>query len=78
MGASVPLIDKLRAIHDEPADRDLLEFFGVDPDQFHWARDRVTVGGETVTMAEARAAVLGGPIASSGSSPRRTVAIGDL
>lgn len=68
------LLDKLRALRDEPADRDLADFLGAVPT---WNRESVTVGDETVPMVEARAAVLGGPIEQT-PEPRRVVTIGDL
>lgn len=66
------LLDKLRDLHAQPADGDLLDYLGIRPgDPLHWDKDVLTVGGETVPMAAARLAMAGG-------GPRRTVTIGEL
>jgi hypothetical protein len=70
------LLDKLHAMADADPDTDLLKFFGVGPGEFHWDGKSVTVGDETVSTAEARAA-LAGPVRQT-SCPARTVVIGDL
>jgi len=66
------LADKLRAMRDEPADRDLLEYFGIVPgDPFQITAKSLTVGDETLSLEEARRAMNGEP-------PPRRVVIGDL
>jgi hypothetical protein len=69
------LLDKIRRLADEPADRDLLEYFGVAPDAFKLGAGTLTVAGESVSLTDARDAVFG-PIPQS--QPQRTVAIKDL
>jgi hypothetical protein len=72
------LIDKLRDMQAESPDRDLLEYFGIEPGApFAVTKDGLTVGDETISLADARLALTGGPIPQS-PAPRRTVAIGDL
>jgi hypothetical protein len=73
----VSLRDKLRELRDAPAGLDLLEFFGVGPDGLRLTPEGLTVGGESVPLAEARAVVLGGPI-RTGDAPPRRITIGDL
>ena len=70
------LLGKLRDAATLPPDTDLLAYLGWKPgDHFAVGRDGVTVGGETVPLADARAA-LNPPIPTA--EPRRSVAIGDL
>ena len=72
------LLDKLRDIHAQPADGDLLDYLGIRPgDPFRWDKDALTVGDETVPMGAARLAMAGGSI-PVGDEPKRTVTIGDL
>lgn len=68
------LLDQIARMRYEPDDRDLLEFFGIKPgDPLQITGDGVTVGTETVSLADARRALLGPP-----SPPARTVEIADL
>lgn len=72
------LLDKLRDAAAAAPDTDLLTFFGIGPgDPLRWDKDTLTVGGETVPMAEARRALAGPPVPQT-PVPRRTVTIGDL
>lgn len=67
------LLDKLRALRDAPADMDLAKALGGIP---AWGKDSLTLGGETVPMSEARAALVD-PIPQT-PEPKRIVTIGDL
>lgn len=72
------LVDKIRALRDAPADGDLVEFFGLRPgDRLYWSDSELTVGTDTLPMAEVLAVLRGRPIPQT-PQPRRTVAIGDL
>jgi hypothetical protein len=66
------LLDKIRAMQNEPDDRDLLEFFGIAGGDLKITAETLTVGTETVSLADARRAL------HEHEPPGRTVAIGDL
>lgn len=72
------LLDKLRDIYAQPADRDLLAYFGVAGDQLRWDEKTLTVGDETVTIEAARRAMFGGPVQTSAPASRRSIRIEDL
>ena len=71
------LLDKLRALSEQPDDTDLAAYLGLKPgDRFALTRDSLTVGGETVPMLAVRSAV--GIPEPAQAEPRRIVTIGDL
>ena len=72
------LIDKLRDIHRQPADADLLGYLGIRPgDPLIIGKTHLTVGAETIPLRDARLAVAAGAIPVT-PEPRRSVRIGDL
>ena len=69
------LLEKLRRLREQPADGDVLEYFGIKPGEpFQWDRDRLVVGNETVTMDQVREAM--GPAPDPAQS--RRIVIADL
>lgn len=70
------LLDRLRSAADQSPDMDLLAFLGHRPgDPFRLTKDGLTIGGETVPIADARLALNGGSIPQP---PARRIIIGDL
>ena len=51
------LVERLRAIAGAPDGADLAELLGVAPGALSFSRDGITVDGETVSYADARAAL---------------------
>lgn len=72
------LLDKLRSMAAADPNANLLEFLGVGKGgRFQIDAKTMTVGDETVTLAEAKLAIQGGPIVMTPAA-RRTVEIADL
>lgn len=72
------LIDKLRAAATLPPETDMPTVLGRKTgERFVIDKDGLTLGNETVSLADVRLALAGGPIPTT-PEPRRAVAIGDL
>lgn len=72
------LLDKLRDIYAQPADADLLNYFGIDASEpLRWDARTLTVGNETVTIEAARRAMFGVVVPTNPDTPR-AVRIEDL
>jgi hypothetical protein len=56
----VTLYERLRALAAAPAGADLAELLGVEPGEVRFAGDGLTVGGETVSLADCRRALAAG------------------
>lgn len=53
------LVDRLRLLAAADPRGDLLEFLGVGRGEFQIDQDTITVGDETISLADAKAAIFG-------------------